>query len=201
MISITKTDPLKLSRVMWPSTEYYRKQLDIMYSVEENVETFVYSANKMGKDFIASRIILLSVVRCHLAGMTWRIVTTSGTKRHLDVLWGEIDSAIRMSALPLRHNRGGFLVCNTCQIQPVINGEINELCYVQGLVVTNENKGEGLSGHHADFTLFVGDEASSLRTIAYEMAQGWAKRFLIFGNCNECQNFYRKAWDIGDIAA
>lgn len=42
-------DPLALKSVLWPSVTFYQKQLDIIYSVLHNDETFVVAGNMLGR--------------------------------------------------------------------------------------------------------------------------------------------------------
>ena len=54
---------------------------------------------------------------------------------------------------------------------------------------------EGMSGHHAAYTLAIGDESSGLKDSAYSAMQGWAKRFLFFGNANDTLQYSRRTMD------
>lgn len=192
-------DPFRMNEVLWPHMRIYDKQREIIKSVEENVETFVVAGNKLGKDYIAARIVVNSFLRCLKAGVTCRIVTTSVAEHHLYVLWGEIGRAIMEAEVPLLSKVGGPLILQHMEIRRAKEKEArNPLNYAVGRVSA---KGEGLAGHHADWTLFVGDEASGLDNVAYEMAQGWARRMLIFSNPNPCQNFYFQGVEGGDISA
>ncbi len=140
-----------------------------------------------------------ATIRCIKAGLTFRIITTSVAEHHLDVLWGEIGRFVMTAKYPLLHKHGGPLVMHSMELRRAEEWkEHNPLSYVQGKVSA---KGEGLAGHHADYTLFVGDEASGLDDVAYEMAQGWANRMLIFGNPNPCSNFFKHGVKAGDLVA
>ena len=67
--------------------------------------------------------------------------------------------------------------------------------YAVAAVVTNEHKGEGLSGHHAGdgFTLFVADECSGMADIAFSKASEWADHMLLIGNPYQCSNYFYRA--------
>ena len=70
--------------------------------------------------------------------------------------------------------------------------------YLVGMVYDDPEK---MAGHHADWTLFIGDESSGLDDKSYEMAQGWAKHMLLIGNCNPCANFFKRGIQAGDLEA
>ena len=142
-------------------------------------------------------------------GKTCRIVTTSVADHHLNVLWGEIGRFLSLAETPIIDGKpvhlryhpvkspDGALIVNHHEIRR--HNEMdskNPLSYLKGQVSA---KGEGLAGHHSETSLFVADEASGLDDLCYEMAQGWMKRALIFGNPNPCQNFFRKMVDGGNI--
>ena len=139
-------------------------------------------------------------LRCIKTGQSCRIVTTSVAEHHLKVLWGEVGRFIQTCAMPLVGGTGPLAV-NHMEVRR--RGEVsakNPLNYLVGRV---SEHGEGLAGHHADVTLFVADEASGVANTSYEMAQGWAKRMLIFGNPNPCsrEHFFRKGVEAGDLLA
>ena len=191
-----RSRPFALKQLLWPNVRFFNKQVEVIESVRDNVETYVPAGNMLGKDFVTGFIVLWTF-------LSWRnvkIVTTSATDLQLDVLWGEIDWFIRQSVYPLLHPRGP-LVYNNRELRKVIDGVVNQDIYACSRVVTSGKKGEGLSGHHQEHTLFVGDEASGLPDVAYEMAQGWAKRFLFIGNPNPCNNFFKKGVEAGDLIA
>ncbi len=118
------------------------------------------------------------------------------------MLWGEIDRFVHTSRIPLTHDQGGVLVYNHWHIRKCINRLVREDVYIVGTVASTEKRGEGLSGHHSTYTLFICDEASGVGDIAYQMAQGWAKRMLIIGNPNPCPgSFFYRAVKEGDVLA
>jgi hypothetical protein len=178
---------------------FYREQIETIYSVKDNFETYVVAGNQLGKDFVAAFIVLWWFLSALKMGYTCRIVTTSVKDEHLDVLWGEIGRFVATSAHPLMHKDGGPLVVNYHEIRLASEAYVKTpLSYIKGQV---SKKGEGISGHHSEASLVVGDEASGLDDIVYEMAQGWFKRALWFGNPNNCNNFWRKGVEAGDLAA
>lgn len=190
-------DALALKELLWPHVKFYPKQLEVIDSVFRDRETYVPAGNKLGKDFTAGFICPIAFMLCKYAGISCRIVTTSVAEKHLNVLWGEIGRFIGTASQPLLSQHGGPLVVNAFEIRRIEEMEQKKpYNYVAGLVYDDPEK---LAGHHADWTLFVGDEASGLDNKAYEMAQGWAKHMLFIGNPNPTQNFFRKGILAGDL--
>lgn len=190
-------DPLALGQLVWPETRFYSKQREIIYSVEENLETYVPAGNKLGKDYVTGFICLNLFLRCLKEGLTCRIITTSVAEHHLKVLWGEIGRFIEQARFPLLAKDKGPLVVNYMEIRRASEMLAkNPLNYLSGRV---SEKGEGLAGHHADVTLIVGDESSGLDDVVHEMGQGWAKRMLWIGNPNPTNNFFFKGVEAGDL--
>lgn len=192
-------DLLALKELQWPDVEFYDKQLQIIDSVCRNRETYVPAGNKLGKDFIAGFISLGSFLICKYMNVSCRIITTSVAEKHLNVLWGEIGRYVGTAQQPILSQHGGPLVVNAFEIRRSEEMEQKKpYNYLAGMVYDDPEK---LAGHHADWTLFVGDEASGLDDKAYEMAQGWASHMLLIGNCNSCHNFFRKGVMAGDLRA
>lgn len=190
-------DPMALAMVLWPSKRVYDKQQEIVYSVEYNRETYVVAGNGLGKDWITAMICLNLFLRCIKAGLTCRIVNTSVAEHQLKVVWGEIGRFITDSVTPLMDSEGGPLRVNYMEIRRASEAGVkNPLNYLAGRVSEGE---EGLSGHHADVTLFVADEASGVSDAAYRAAQGWAKRMLFIGNPFACDNFFKRGVEAGDL--
>jgi len=188
---------LKLAQVFWPQVYFYDKEREMFQSVEDNDETVVAAANKMGKDFTAGAIALTrSIIGAFDGGC--RVVTTSVKDDHLRVLWGEIGRFVQTSAVPLRVEEGGPLVVNHRDIRFVVGGKVCQISYLRGMV---SERGEGMAGHHARHTLGVIDEGSGVDDFVYTQMCTWAKKLLIFGNCNACSNFFFKAVEGGDILA
>ena len=42
-------DPLKLGRILWPQYDFYNKQRQVIYSVQQNDETHVPAGNMLGR--------------------------------------------------------------------------------------------------------------------------------------------------------
>ena len=196
MIAPHKThDPLKLARLLWPNVRFYREQREIIRSVWEEHETYVYAGNMMGKDYVAGRLVILFF----LTRAPCRIITTSTKDAHLAVLWGEIHRAIQESAVALSVRQGGNLIINQRELKKTAGGVECPISYVKGMVA-NEETMESFQGHHvADVgdgiprTAVFGDEASSLKDRIKLMVDSWAKTQLWFGNTWPCGNFYYRA--------
>src|SRR5437879_1760514 len=95
--------------LFWPDVTFYDKQVEIVYAVEECRETMVPAGNQLGKDFVVGFICPCLFLRCLVAGLTCRIVTTSVAEHHLTVLWGEIGRFLTTSKFPLLAKDGGPL--------------------------------------------------------------------------------------------
>jgi hypothetical protein len=199
---VMRRDPVQFLGWLWPNAKMYREQWKVVYSVERNDQTFVVAGNKLGKDFVAGFI----CIRTFLIHREVRVVTTSVKDDHLRVLWGEIGRFIQTSRIPLTYDRGGPLVVNHREINKLAPGVkklrnkdgLCKISYLKGMV---SEKGEGLAGHHAAYTLAVGDEASGLDDIAYTQMDTWAKRMLMFGNPLPCSSFFYREVKAGDLPA
>lgn len=210
---------LGMAKMYWPDALFYDKQRETIQSCVENDETVVVAGNKLGKDYTAAYV-ALSFFVCpqmyfpdqyvreveswrkpgqpdHLVH-TRRVVTTSVKEKHLDVLWGEMGKFLATATIPLMETRGGPLVINSLDIRFKEERDVKKpFNYMIGCV---SEHGEGLAGHHAAYTLCIVDEASGVDDDVKNFAQGWAKKFLIFGNPRPCQNFFRRAVAEGNVA-
>lgn len=191
-----------LKEALWPDVTFYSKQVEVIESTVTNDETYVTAGNELGKDFVAGFIALGCFILCALRGISCRIVTTSVAEHHLKVLWGEIGRFAATAKVRLIHeseDKPGPLVINYQEIRrSEERAAKNPLNYLAGRVSA---KGEGLAGHHAEFTMLLVDEASGVDDIAYQMGQGWMKHFLAIGNPNPCNNFFRQGVKGGDLLA
>lgn len=192
-------DPIEFGKLCWPHVGFYREQKEIIYSVRNNDETYVPAGNMLGKDFVAAFIVIWFFVSRHPC----KILTTSVTESHLDVLWGEIDKFVRTSKWPLDARRGGPLMIQKTQMRKVVKGRVHEDCYAIRRVA-NDQSIASFQGHHVTpdpgqpidnlaRNLFVADEASGVPDAYYQMASIWAKRVFIFGNPWPCMNFFYRA--------
>lgn len=195
-------DPLGLAAELWPDVHFYDKQREILRSLVDNDETYVPAGNMLGKDFVAG----FSSLWFFLSRTPCRVVTTSADSSQLEgVLWGEVRRYLQTASRPLTSDRGGPLVVNHLHLRKVVGGRQCGISYMIGRVVA---KGEGMLGHHVantgdgvPRTLFIADEASGVDDLSYERATTWAKRMLIIGNCYDCQNFFRRGVEGGDVPA
>jgi hypothetical protein len=163
----------------------------------------------LGKDFVAGFIAVVGF----LMHPVCRIVTTSVKDDHLRVLWGEIGRFIQSARVPLDSTKGGPLILNHRDIRKVhlpgvvlpdgrivTEREVCSISYLRGMV---SEKGEGMAGHHAPWTLIIIDEASGVDDLVYTQADTWARRKLIIGNPNPCPptHFFYKGCEGGDLYA
>lgn len=188
-------DPIELAKGLWPRVRFYRQQREILRSIWRDDETYAVAGNMLGKDYVAGR----AAIMFFLTRTPCRIFTTSVADDHLDVLWGEMKSAIEDSEVPLTSDKGGPLVVNHHHIRKLVDGTECPLSYIKG-GTSPPNKGEKIQGHHIaqrgdgiPRTLFMADEASGLLQQYYEMATTWANRMFVFGNPWPCENFFKWA--------
>ena len=187
-------DPIAWLQWGWPDIRLAEYQERIIYSVRDNDDTVVPAGNKLGKDFIAGFILLwffMSRAPC-------RIVTTSAKDDHLDVVWGELRRFIETCRYPMIYPCGP-LVVNQREIKRIVNGVVEPLTYLKGMVASDDSSAS-LQGHHIartgdgiPRTLFLCDEASGVRDVYYSMVDSWADRKLIIGNTWPCENFFKHA--------
>ena len=192
-------DPFKFKKMCWPDITFYDKQIEIIESFRDNVETVVVAGNKLGKDFVAGFLSLWFFCSRRPS----RVVTTSVNGDQLeDILWGEIRRLIQQSHIDLP------IEFNHMKIRQKNN---------RGLIIPNAElvgrvcrQSEGLLGRHstAGFkavqndiprTAVFFDEASGIDNDTYKSTLTWSKRRLIIGNPFECENFFKDAAYGGDI--
>jgi hypothetical protein len=197
-------EPMLMKHAFWPDVDFYDKQVEIIHSVRDNVETYVPAGNMLGKDFVCGFIVLWFFLTHYNSdpSRNWvRIVTTSVKEDHLGVLWAEVAGFIHKSRVPLICQHGGPLSMVSKEIRhkdELATTGNNVRNYVKGMVSA---KGEGLQGHHAQNTLLIIDEASGVDDDVYNMGMTWAKRALIIGNPHPCVNFFYRGVKAGDMVA
>jgi len=215
------TDPVKFASHFWPEKSFFNKQVEITYSVRDNVETVVPAGNMLGKDYIAGYIATSGIMYPQMyfppEYVRWidsqrspsnpyphtvRIITTSVKDDHLRVLWGEIGRWVQSCRYPMDYRKckeGGYII-NHREIKKLYGSGENrvedKISYLRGMV---SEKGEGMAGHHAAYTFCIVDEASGVDDIVYTQAATWAKKFLIIGNPNPTANFFYRMVKGGDI--
>jgi hypothetical protein len=191
--------PYRLAALLWPDRSFTRSERQVIDAMETADEVFVPAANMQGKDFVAAFVVLMYFLLHASAPGGCRIITTSVRDDHLRVLWGEIGRFLQESRIPLVKPNGFMLIHNHRELR-YIHGDGHEdpISFVRGTV---SEKGEGMAGHHATFTLAVIDEASGVADIVYDQVRTWAKQILVIGNTLPCENFWKKAVKGGDLVA
>lgn len=188
-------DPIEFACTIWPTHEFWSKQLEVIESVEYNNITVVPSCNKGGKDFVAGHIALSHFLRYPEC----RVICTSVKDDHLRVLFAEIQRFIETARFPLIGSRfNGLRVLHRDIRKFIGRKQICPISYMRGMVSL---KGEGLAGHHAAHTLGIIDEASGVDDIVFTQMETWAQHILVIGNPLPCSNFFYKAVKEGDIPA
>jgi hypothetical protein len=196
MSSYLFDDPLIFISKFWPDLRLYQPQVDILYSLRDNDETFVRAGNMLGKDFITG----LAVIWFFSTRYPCRIITTSVDGSQLEgVLWGEIRRFLQTASMPLPIQE------NHQKLRRIMpDGSLEPRSECIGRVA---KKGEGFLGRHVEsgdgrpYTLIVGDEASGLADAAYEGPDTWAHRKLFIGNPYDCTNFFKAGVKRGNIRA
>lgn len=204
-------NPLDLLKLMWPEVIIYDKQREMILGVRDAVETDVVAGNKLGKDFIAGFIALSyftwpwvyhtpeyvrNIDKNRRPGMdphTRRVITTSVKDDHLDVLWAEIARWVTTCREELLTTQLD-MVHHEIRLRSERSAK-NPMSYLKGQVSA---KGEGLAGHHAAYTLGIGDESSGLDNEVQEQFQGWTAKRFYFGNPNPCENFWKRNYEQGE---
>lgn len=190
-------DVFLVKHLWWPQYSFYDLQIEMIESVLSNRETYAPAANGMGKDFIAGFLPLACALVCEAKGIHFRMINTSVDEDHLKVVWGETSKFIEQAKRPVLSRDGGPFDLNHMELRLASERHLkNPFHYVLGRV---SKSGEGLAGHHARFTLGIGDESSGLVDKVYEMFQGWCQHMLFIGNTNPCDNFFKRHSEAGDV--
>jgi len=187
------SEPTTFVERFWPHVILAPYQRAILESVRDNPETWVYSANEMGKSFVAA-----------LAALWWfftrksKVVASSTTQMQLrNILWGEIDHLLRTAqdiALPFRdtHLRVEYADGDIPEKKFYLIGQVTE-------------KVESFQGHHLKRTedgrgtvLFIFEEASGLDREFYEAATSQAHSILLIGNPLSANGIFYEKCRVGD---
>jgi hypothetical protein len=193
---------MDLKATLWPNVNFYGKQKEIIYSVQDDDETYSVAGNMLGKDFVGGYV----PVWFFTTRFPCRVIISSATDDHLDVIFGELKRFIYESEIPLTYEDGGPLKVLDREINRILSdGTESPLCYIKGMVA-KPDKVAALQGHHiakvGDMiprTLWIADEASAVPSSFYKMARGWADRMLVIGNPWQCSNFFREAVRNGNV--
>jgi hypothetical protein len=70
------------------------------------------------------------------------------------------------------------------------------ISYLRGMV---SERGEGMAGHHAAWTMGLIDEASGVPDLVYTQMETWARHIFVFGNPNPTTNFFFMNVEAGDL--
>jgi hypothetical protein len=181
-------DPLLFRKLCWPDRPFYDKQIAVVLSVRDNDETFVPAGNQLGKDYVSGFVL----VWFFCTRIPARVVTTSVSGDHLDVLWSEARNFIQTSRYRLP------VEVLDADMYQTIDGHRHPISYVKRMVTTEERI-EKFQGHHVStfdlipHTLFVIDEGSGVPDGYYEKGTTWAKRVLVIGNTWPCENFWKRS--------
>ncbi len=179
------TDPLRFIKLCWPEMNLYDKQLEVLTSVNENVETFVHAANQTGKTHIAAIVALWF----YASRTPARVVISSSSESQLrHILWSEILQLIQSAAVTFP-----FLTRDLC-IQKLRRPDGKEILPKDYLLGHVTHTVESFQGHHLNAdrprVLSIFDEASGVPDEFYEAAQSWAHRILVIGNPISTDNFF-----------
>lgn len=204
MEMVSLDEILTVKRIFWPSLELYKQQIEIIDSAITNDETYVVGNNKSGKGMASAVLAVSSFQVCQSLGLTCRIMTTSTSADHLDVMWGEIGRLLTTASQPMLYNpalplQKQLLILNAKEVRRASEMEAKiPYNFLKGMVYSDPQK---MAGHHADWTLGICDEASSAEDELLKRWQGWCRHKLFIGNAENCNNFYRDAIMGGDIPA
>lgn len=188
-------DPLLFKELCWPDLSFYDDQVEILRSVQHNIETYVPAGNMLGKDFVSGFL----AVWFFCSRVPARVVTSSVDHSQLKgVLWGEIRRFIDTSKYPLGLQVNDLLIR---QVRP--DGSLEPRSELIGRVA---QKGEGMLGRHIERgpnnqpkTLAIIDEGSGFEDVHYNSIVTWAHRLLVIGNPYPCENFFKKGVKAGDL--
>jgi hypothetical protein len=209
-------DPVLLCEWLWPWDTFYSAQREVLYAARCAAEVMVQAGNELGKDWVLGRLALAMMVSPwtfygmeHFAQLERmkrpddpeyiahqrRVVTTSVKDKHLDVLWGEIGTAWRTCSQDL----SARFVMTHHEIRFKDEAEAkNAASYLIGVVSGSANF-EGLTGHHAKYTLALSDESSGADDGVYKAFSTWAARQVHIGNPLPCNNYFKKLCRAGDL--
>ena len=154
-----------LNKKLWPV------QAEILNSVRDNPRTAVRSCHGIGKTFTAAMCILWFLYT-HPKAI---VLSTAPTWRQVEkLIWKEIRSAYRQSAIPL----GGNLLPKTPELHL-----IHDEWYAAGL---STNEPDRFQGFHEEHILVVVDEAAGVNLEIFEAIEGIltssGARLLLIGN-------------------
>jgi hypothetical protein len=171
--------PIEFVERLWPSAKLTDYQREILASVRDNNQTYVYSGHKMGKSLVAAMAALWFLVTRSPA----TVLLISASEHQLElVLWAEIARLLRTSEekLPLKETRLRLRVPTP---------EEGGFAPRHELIGCAANKPESLQGHNLPrlsggrpSVLAVCEEASAIPDRFIESLLPQAHRLLAIGN-------------------
>lgn len=196
-------DPIKFVATFWPNFTLAPYQQEILRSVASgHTETWVHSANEMGKSFVAA----LTAV-WWFASRPSKVVTVSTTEDQLrGVLWGEIGSLLDSATYNGKPFDFGFVV-NDLEIR--YRSEKDSPLpkyYIRGRVA---RKVESIQGNHLPLmhvpetgdeigtVLFVVEEGSGVDDIFFPAFATQAHSTLVIGNPIRDQGIFAETCKAG----
>lgn len=191
-----RRDPIGFYRLCWPDgAGLWSKQRDILESLIDTQETFVPSANVMGKTHAAAAILLWWVSTRFPAQC---LVFSSSQIQLLNALIPQAAKLLRSSAVPLgltmRHRE-------ICMRQPG-SPRMYEEHFVRFHVTRTLESFQGVhlpGGVDDPSVLVIFEEASGIDDLFYVPAQTQAHRLLAIANPINNDNFFYRQCEGGDL--
>lgn len=191
-------DPVGFARDFFPTLRLTEYQRDILQSVADNPETWVYSGHKLGKTAVAALVALWFFLT-----RRGRVYLIARTEKNLETaLWPAVVKLIQQAAIrdPESAEPKPLLDANGTPVKPPFELKVNQLLiqtiepdgtsdpnyFVRGFL---QNDPEAISGQHLPrdkdgraTVLVIVDEASNQEPWLYETVTAYAHRILEIGN-------------------
>ena len=189
-------DPVKFIHLCWPEMKLYPRQVEILRSLADNAQTYVHSANEMGK----TRVEALATLWWFCSREPARVVITSSSENQLrSVLWNEIRHLVETSRVKLPLDVKDLKIEK--RQPPGSATAYVPLNYVEGYV---SRRVESFQGHHLPQdrprVLCIFEEASGIADEFKDAADSWAHCQLIVGNPLNTTNWFYRGCKAGDMA-
>lgn len=187
-------DPIVFARLCWPHKPLYDKQEEIALSVRDNIQTFVPSANEMGKTFLAAVL----AIWWYATRTPSRIVMFSASQEQLNTaLWAEMKELIAESRMEFNWR---VVEHKITKYKDLRRREVRELDYLVAHVTTEVEKFQGkhLPEDRAR-VLVIFDEASAVPDGFLSSAETFSHRILCIGNPMNNLNFFYRCYKEGDV--
>jgi hypothetical protein len=191
--AVYRRNPVGFVHNFWPAQKLAGYQADMLTSVADNPETFVYSGHKLGKTFCAAMaaawFFLTRKARVYLIARTEGNLDTAVWPALLRLL----DTATVRDPRPLvdpngRPVRAPFPLTRTHLAVQVVEGDgsTDKNCFIRGFL---QNEQEAIAGQHlarlpdgSPSVLVIVDEASNQEAWLYDTVSAYAHRLLMIGN-------------------